>query len=364
MLVQTRKRCTAVGVDLGETALRAAQLRCAGDLWQVVATAHVVRTPGDAATARPPELELKRLLAAAPFKGKSVIAALNPPEVEFHVLDIPKAAMQDGANAGQIIHWEIGRLTSLSTDQIETRHWLLPSRLGATSSVIGVSVTREAVLRMLRLCGESGLSCTSVDTGATAIHRFGSMLRRWPQDEVWGLLDLGARQGRLVLSLGDVPILIRHVGGGGQSWTERIAENLQISTSAAEIQKHAHGIALMAQREDCRNPDPALHDEVAIMLLSALRGELNEMASEIKRSYEYVLGSYPGRRAGDLVLVGGGAAMPNLPEFLSRILGIAVRPASQYLSTPGCRLQLDATCKERLESFALAIGLAVGDETR
>jgi Tfp pilus assembly PilM family ATPase len=101
------------------------------------------------------------------------------------------------------------------------------------------------------------------------------------------------------------------------------------------------------------------HDEVAVMLLSALRGELNEMAAEIKRSYEYVLSSYPGRRASDLVLVGGGAGMPNLPEFLSGILGIPVRRCSAYLSEPGCRLRCAAQERHRLEEFAASVGLAV-----
>jgi Tfp pilus assembly PilM family ATPase len=342
MLLKGLHRTSAIGLDL--------------------ALGHVVRAPATAGASPGRTTEVDRLLKSGSFRGRSVVTALNPPEVEFHVLEVPKAALQDVANAHQVIHWEIGRLTSLSTDQIETRHWLLPSRQGTTASAIGVSVTRDTVTRLLRICSESRLACASVDTGATAIHRFGTMLRHWPQDEIWGLLDLGARQSRLVLSLGETPILIRHVGSGGQAWTERIAENLQISASTAEIQKKSHGIALAAHREGRRNPEAASHDEVAGLLLGALRGELNEMATEIKRSYEYVLGSYLGKRASDLVLVGAGAAMPNLAGFLGGVLGITVRPASHYLSMPECRLQMDASTKEHVEDFAVAIGLAIQEQ--
>jgi Tfp pilus assembly PilM family ATPase len=194
------------------------------------------------------------------------------------------------------------------------------------------------------------------------LHRFGRLLRSWSEDEIWGLLDLGSRQSRLVLCLGEAPILIRHIGDGGCSWTERIAEVLQLSFSAAEIQKKSHGVAVQCRREGRSGTEPGAHDEVAVMLLSALRGDLNEMASEIKRSYEYVLSSYPGRRAGDLVLVGGGAGMPNLPEFLSGILGIPVRRCSSYLSDPGCRIRCTPQGRNSLEEFAGAVGLAVTEK--
>ena len=51
--------------------------------------------------------------------------------------------------------------------------------------------------------------------------------------------------------------------------------------------------------------------------------------------------------------------MPNLPEFLSGILGIAVRRCSAYLSDPRCRIRLTTPVRNALEEFATAVGLAV-----
>ncbi len=367
MLAKTiRSKMTPIGLDIGESALRGAQLRRGQGGFVISALTQVDRI---LPAGGPPELceqALRRLFSHSAFKGRSVITALNPPEVEFHVLDVPQAALQGGENADKVLHWEIGRLTSLSAEQVETRHWLLPSRPGATVNAIGVSARRDAVMDLLGMCHRGRLHCSCVDTGATALHRFGRLLRSWGEDEVWGLLDLGSRQTRLILCMGDAPILIRHTGEGGHSWTQRIAEVLQISLSAAEIQKKSHGIAVQGRREGRSSAEPVTpattdsqHDEVAVMLLSALRSELNEMAAEIKRSYEYVLSSYPGRRAGDLVLVGGGAEMHNLPEFLSGILGITVRRGSSYLSDPHCRIQFTTQGRNSLEGFATAVGLAV-----
>ena len=77
----------------------------------------------------------------------------------------------------------------------------------------------------------------------------------------------------------------------------------------------------------------------------------------MKRSYEYVLSCYPGRRAADLVLVGGGAATRNLPEYLTDALGVGVHRASAYLERDTCRWHLSLGSQDRLEDFALAIGL-------
>jgi len=362
-----KSKITPVGLDLGETAVRGAQLRRTGGEFVITRMGQVER-PKATGTSRPPfELDVARLFSASSFKGKSVVAALNPPEVEFHVLELPQAALQGGADAQQIIHWEIGRLTpgtAGSTQQVETRHWLLPARPGntTTATAIGVCAPVPAVTRLLHLCAECHLHCTCVDTGATALHRLGSLLRSWDPHEIWGVLDLGSRQSRLLLCLADAPILIRHTGGGGQAWTERIAEALHLSPASAEIQKRSHGIAALASRESRVDVQPATHDEVAVLLLGALRSELNDMAAEIKRSYEYVLNSYPGRRAGDLVLVGGGAALPNLPEFLSGILGIPVRRFSSYLDEPHCRIRLETKASHACEPFASAIGLAISSE--
>jgi Tfp pilus assembly PilM family ATPase len=154
-------------------------------------------------------------------------------------------------------------------------------------------------------------------------------------------------------------VLVRNAGSGQHVWGERIADALQVSVDAAEVHKRDHGIA-MTGRGVRHGSEHTPSRELASILLSALRAELNDLASEIKRSYEYVLGCYPGRRAADLVLVGGGATVKNLPEYLGEALGIPVRRASDYLGKESCRLQHVSGKRFPLEKLACAVGLAIG----
>ena len=118
------------------------------------------------------------------------------------------------------------------------------------------------------------------------------------------------------------------------------------------------GIALTG-RGVRADPACAPTTELGSILTGILRGDLHDIAGEVKRSYEYVLSCYPGRRAADLLLVGGGAATRNLPEYLTDALGIGVHRASAYLERDTCHWHLSLSSHDRLEDFALAIGLTV-----
>ena len=191
-----------------------------------------------------------------------------------------------------------------------------------------------------------------------ALSRFGSLLNPWPSDAVWGILDLGLRETRTILCVDGVPVLVRTTGPGGEAWTAQIAEALEISVKAAEVQKRDAGLALTGRGVRAEGvATPA--GELAAILTGVLRNDLQTLAGEVKRSYEYVLSCYPRRRAADLVLVGGGAVTKNLAEYLAQALGIPVCPASAWLSRDGCRLRFASGRQSRIEELALAVGVAI-----
>lgn len=371
MLNGQRKR-TPIGLDIGARGVRAVQLMRADDRY-VVSTAAVHERPytgsADVDQAERLTTHIQSCVREAPFRGRSAVAVLNPPAVEFHNLELPPAVLASrDARTAQVVRWEVGRLTSEPIDEIETGHWPLPPTKVSAPNAIGVAARRERVSQTFASCARAGLRCTGIDVGAAALARLGTILHAWNSEEVWGVLDIGYEEARLLLCVDDVPVLVRRAGPGGHAWTTRIADSLQVSVNSAEVHKREHGIALTSRglRRGPQNP-PA--GEVASILLGALRGELKDLASEVKRSYEYVLGCYPSRHAADLMLVGGGATMRNLPEFLTSVLGIPVRLAGDYLADDACRLRyaVDDACTHkagvvRVETLASAVGLAIGAE--
>jgi Tfp pilus assembly PilM family ATPase len=360
------RRRTRIGLDLGAAGVRAVQLTRSADGYRVANAAHGDRprtAEPDSADARPLAGDIAECVRRTSFRGKAVAAALASPDVEFHTLELPAAALHaDEGEAAQIVRFEVERLMSGAGGPFETRHWALPETTVAAPSAIGVGAAHAIINRTVEACTEAGFTCADLDTSATALCRFGAVLHTWPHDQVWGVLDVGDRQTRLVLCLDDTPVLVRTTGPGGRAWTQRVADALQLSFKAAEIHKRDHGIALTGRLSAVKTlAEEGARSELASLILGAVRADLNEIAAEIKRSYEYVLSCYPGRCAGDLVLCGGGSALRNLPEFLGKALGIPVRRASTYLDDPSCRLQtgVDRPGAPGLELLALAVGLAV-----
>jgi len=372
------RRRTRIGLDIGAAGVRAVQLTRSADGYRVANAAHGDR-PRTAEQAqrdqegsgesdpRPLAGDIEECVRRTSFRGKAVATALASPDVEFHTLELPAAALRaDEVEAAQIVRFEVERLMSNVHAPVETRHWALPETTAPAPSALGVGAAHEIINRTIEACAEAGLTCADLDTSATALCRFGAVLHTWPKDQVWGVLDVGDRQTRLVLCLDDTPVLVRTTGPGGRAWTQRVADALLISFKAAEIHKRDHGIPFTGRLSAVKTPadesrNAGTRSELASLILGAVRADLNEIAAEIKRSYEYVLSCYPGRCVGDLVLCGGGSALRNLPEFLGKALGIPVRRASAYLDDPSCRLQtgVDRPGAPGLELLALAVGLAV-----
>ncbi len=351
------RRSTPIGIDFGDTGVRAVQLQSRREGYALVRSATLERRVGSESPEGTDDLDkqLRHCLLQGEFSGRQCVAAVQPQSVQFHALELPPAQPQD---MERLVHIEIERLLGSPEAAVETRYWLLPPTKVAAPTVLGISVARETVEQSLTGFERAGLHCLAMDASAAALARFGSLLQPRSADDIWGLLDLGQCQTRLILCIGSVPVLIRAVGPGGSDWTTRIAQALGISTATAEIHKRDHGIVATARAE--RALDPALADvDLATVLTGILRADLLQLAAEIKRSYEYVLSCYPNRRAADLVLVGGGAQMPNLDAFLLRNLGIVVRRASDCINKPGGRILGGVAKRHSWEQLALAIGLAV-----
>ncbi len=226
---------------------------------------------------------------------------------------------------------------------------------------MGIAARHDACAGRCELVSQAGFECIALDADACALARFATLLARRDERAVWGVLDLGATTTRLMVCVCETPVLVREVGPGGVQWNRSIAEALRISETAAEVHKKDHGIAL-SSRGVRQDEGAAPSSELSGIVFGVLRSDLKKLAGQIKRSYEYVLSRFSQGNAADLVLVGGGAMLPNLDKYLAETLGIAARRASTYLGESSCRLSCALPKRDALEEFAMSVGLALWPE--
>ncbi|MBN1513969.1 MAG: pilus assembly protein PilM [Phycisphaerae bacterium] len=363
LLTSVRSRVSRIGVDVGAASIRAVQLRRVDAVWELVRS---VQTPARHDQSAEPDLQasadcVRSLIKRHRFVGRTAAAAIGPPQAELHVLEVPaEAAANNGPD--KAVHAELERLLHAGGEEYELAYWSLPKKRADLLGAVGVAVRREHALRIWEFCGRAGLDCRQIDASACALARFAAVLRNPRPNaahQVHGVLDLGHSSARLILCLGDVPVLTRVFDAGGSRWTSLIAEWFGISTQSAEVHKCEQGV--LADRSGGASSAGSLNG----MLHAVLRTELESLASQLERSYAYVLQYYPQSAAGGLLLTGGGAALPNLDRYLAGKLGIDVRAAA-FAPDSGSAILKDARPAELqkvpLPELAVAVGLAIPAE--
>jgi len=362
-MFRTRAVRPLIGLDIGVTGIRAAQVVRGDRGWRVREATLFPRASATGASAATSLTEgVRGCLRDGRFRGRGIAAGLNAPEVEFQALELPEDELVGSAEAIEgVVRGEITRGAHDPGEETEIRFWRLPKSSAHAPHVLGVAARREAVVESVEACRLAGWECVRVDAAALALARAGRVLLPAEEEEVWGVLDVSVRETRLVLCVGDTPLLVRAVGSGGEDWTKRITERLGVSEETAEIHKCEHGIpSITREPRGERTPRPVRG--VDSLVLGALRPDLTAIASEIKRSYEYALGCHPRGHASTLIVAGGGAQTRHLPEFFGQLLGIPVTTPSALLKEPACRLTYEATAHP-LEVILLAVGLSIPGET-
>ena len=359
---------TAIALDPGYTGMRAVQLRPSGRQWAIAQLSRYDdgKPVGEDDRTETWQRRMHFCYERGHFSGRFVKLAFGTPEVSYHALEVPEGIVtRNNDETGIVIREEIRRmLPPVGEDEEQrdllTAHWAVPEANIKAPNVVGVVTRRKVLDDALLAAKHAHLECLAIDCSATALSRLGNLLRPENDRQVWGLLDIGYRESRLVVCKDDIPVLTRAVGDGGQTWTKLIADDLSITEQSAEIQKKEHGINV-PRRKDDPSPVEGNGTEVGTMLFGILRASLTSLAGEINRSYEYALSCYGHCDAADLILVGAGAQLKQLPQFLSEALGIPVHRASDYLDRSDCRLDIDNQDPSVLGRFANAIGLAVSE---
>ena len=352
-----------IGMDVGEAGLRLVQLQ--DDAAGTSAGLSIYRSAVWTAPVRPdstPECPVdddaieehaSRFVAQSGFAGRSTVTSLCVPVIETHALELPTADnVTDQQELLKAATWEIHRLTALDKTELQTAIWPLPETQRSKATYMGIAVPQAQVQRRLDLCAAARLECSKVDVAACALASLIWRLRGRPPKQVWGILDLGDRLTRLTICVADTPVIIRSLEMGGRRWTETIAAALQVSETTAERNKREFGLAAGAENQ-------AASGELSALILGILRSDVQRMSLELERSYEYVLQCYPSHTPSALILVGGGAQLNGLDQYLAGKLGIESLPVGRCASRETESLISGLRGHDSLEVCALACGLSL-----
>ncbi|NUU17658.1 type IV pilus assembly protein PilM [Cellulomonas humilata] len=343
-----------IGLDIGTTAVRAAQLEFgAGGKGQpslvrygeVALPLGAVRD-GEVTDQGVVTQAIKQLWATHKFDGKDVVIGVGNQRVVVRDLALPYMPL---AQLRGSLPFQVQELLPMATDEALLDFY--PT--GETTTEQGrmvrgllVAAVRDTVTANVMAVESAGPRPTMVDLNAFALLR--AMTRGDLGQRTVALVDIGARVTDVTIVAHGVPQFVRTLPSGGQDATDTIARQMNVSGTEAETLKRKIGVGF-AVSTDLQEASDALAT-VTQTLIEAVRN-----------TFVYYSSNNPGAGIDVVVLTGGGSHLPGLGQYLSSASRLPVT-----LGDPLASLNVAKTAGGR-EAFAgheslmaLPVGLAFG----
>jgi len=343
-------RRTAIGLDIGTSGVRAAELSFGSGGTTLEKFGQVAVPPG---AIRDGEVvdqavvvdALKALWKGSRFGGRRVALGVANQRVVVRQVELPwvPAAELKRSLPLQVQDY----LPMPVADCVLDFHVTEEVTSGGSRVLRGllVAAARDMVMSNVRAVQAAGLRPASVDLSSFAVLR--SVGRPHSEVATEALVDVGSRVSNLVVHSGGVPQFVRVLLMGGQDVTDAIAERLGVPLDHAEALKRHRS-------EESSARELELIDSAVDLMLEAF-------VDEIRSSLDYFSASSPRHRPERIVLTGGGSLLPGIAERLEAATRVPTRTGDPLLSLHLGRTGLDEDQLSLLQPLAaVPVGLALG----
>ncbi|HYJ34114.1 MAG TPA: pilus assembly protein PilM [Candidatus Binatia bacterium] len=314
-----------VGVDVSETSVKLVRFRGRGGSRSVDVVARALR-PDDRGSRIRPADALRELVQATGWQGAPAATAIGGSDIVVRRITLPE---MKGADLLSALRLECRKHASGPIEESEIRYDILgrTARDGAASLDLLVTVApRRRVAEARDLLDQAGLKPVCVTLRSVALLALvdGSV----DSEEVTAYLDLGGAASHVAILKGREIRFARDLGVGGDSFTDALRSivvpgqgTVDLTAEEAEALKRTHGIPFGAEETGTAGRIPLT--AVSVML----RPVLERLVRELWNSFDYVNEQFQGESVSRVVLLGDGARVRNLAEYLTGVLKIPVARA-------------------------------------
>ncbi|MGH8869297.1 MAG: type IV pilus assembly protein PilM [Actinomycetes bacterium] len=359
---------SAIGLDIGTSAVRAAQLShgkggvTLDRFGEVALPAGAVRdgevvAPDVVATA------IKKLWSTYKFSGKKVVLGVANQKVVVRMIDLPWMPADE---IRQTLAFQVQDFVPMPVDSAVLDFHAIEeftSQAGARR-VRGllVAASRDMVISSVNAVRMAGLTPVMVDLDSFAVLRSVATPDEFGLNGgVEALVDVGARVTNVIVHEGGVPRFVRILLMGGEDLVEAVAERAGVDHGRAQEMTWDMGLpttaATAAPGVPGQAPAPSSTDSAARALESATAALLEE----IRGSLDYHVASSGSAPISRTLLTGGGARLDGLAERLQAVTRTPVEHGNPLASMQVGKVRLSPQQMDTLESAAaVPVGLALG----
>ena len=341
-----------IGLDIGTTAVRAAELR-GKDPATLVRFAQLQLPPG---TMNAGELVegtalvevLKDLWARGGFTSKKVAISVSNQSVIARQVELPamdedelRGALQFQVQDHIPIPVEEALLDFLLLDEFTSDEG------AAMMRVLAVAAQRDMVTTLIDLLAQAGLEAVSVDMGPLAGLR--ALVEAVPSVVEGERADVHNGGGVTTITVHEsgLPRFVRVLSSGGGDITAALVEELGLSVEEAEAQK----LSTRIQPEGASVPSGAP---------TIVEQRARAFIDDVRRSLEYFQSQPGSARIERVLVIGGGARLRGLTERLATAIRLPVEDGSAFARVQVGDLGLDDAQQQQVGAIGcVAVGLAL-----
>lgn len=354
----TTGRTFPIGVDLGTSAVKMAQMRREDQTLELLAagSAPMGQAEGQTFTQRLDTIgqAIRGIMKTDAFKGKECVMSL-PAECTFvHHVKIPKLQSDEIPKA---LAWELQGKLPFPPEQAVIRHIVAGDAFGeheAKQEVIVVAAARsllDACLTMARRCK---LDVTGINIEPCALVECFERLFRRTADASRTILyvDLGAASTQVAMSHGSRIVFARNLNIGGTRLDKVVAEGLGISP------QQAHEMRKDLAQGHC---SPGAQDELYHLLEPPIEG----LCQELTLCLQYYDTVFRNQAVERVIFLGGGAYDKRLCQSIAKRLNLTAQigdPLVRIERAGGAGMACGLDRREPQPDWAVAVGLSLGAE--
>ena len=343
---------TRIGLDIGSTAVRAAELT-EGSSPSVVRAAQVPLTPGAVENGEVREVEavadaLRELWTRGGFKSRRVYMGVGNQRVVVREVALPTMPEKE---LRQSLGFQVQEFIPMPVDEAVLDFHVIEE----------TEIDGRQMLRLLLVAAQKGMVDTLVAAATSAkleplgldlvpfalVRAIGAIGAGMELEERGGeaIVDVGAHVTNIVVHAAGETRFVRILPSGGRDVTNAIARALSIDDELAERLKRG---------ETVEEGDVLIDRAHEVSLQRA-----TQFVDEIRSSLEFYTAQTQGARIERLLVSGGGSKLGGLLEILRQRIPVAVEPGRVF-DRIGSQLSLSPGAQAEAEPvLATAVGLAI-----
>ena len=315
---------TIIGIDIGTTSVKAAQMVCTSGEWTVLKTVRADISSDGKDLKAAAVGALKEALRDVDTQKAKIVCVVNCPQTCVRMITAPPMPLKELTEA---IRWEVKNYIPFPLEEAVLDYEITGESVEKGVKKLNITVAaapRGTIDNLLSFFSGLGLKVFAIIPVSAA---FSNIIRHAKSagEETLAVIELGASITELNIYRKRHLVFSRKLSLGGKDITQSLMTTLvsdrgklELNFEQAEEIKRKYGMPE-------KGTDQLVDDKITTgQILSLMRPRLEQLAGDIESSLDFYREESHGGTVDQILLFGGGASLQGLVPFLNHHLGIRV----------------------------------------